>query len=36
MTDHVLIWIVVLTFAFTVHGIAKPKTWSGTLKTVVF
>lgn len=33
---HVLIWIVVLSFAFTVHGMAKPKTWSGTLKTVVF
>jgi acetyl esterase/lipase len=36
MNDHVLIWIAVLTFAFTVHGTAKPKTWSGTLKTVVF
>lgn len=33
---HVLIWIVVLAFSFTVHGMAKPKTWSGTLKTVVF
>lgn len=36
MSDHVLIWMVVVTFAFTVHGTAKPKTWSGTLKTVVF
>ena len=36
MNDHVLIWIVVLSFAFTVHGMAKPKTWLGTLKTVVF
>lgn len=36
MNDHVLIWIVVLTFAFTLQGTARPKTWSGTLKTVVF
>ncbi len=36
MNDHMLIWIAVLAFAFTVHGTARPKTWSGTLKTVVF
>ena len=32
MNDHVLIWIVVLTFAFTIHGTAKPKNLVGYLE----